>query len=200
MVVTIRSTRSWFDEASTELADDALAVRAAADRQAFALLYDRYVDAVYRYAYSRLRDRTAAEDATSLVFLKALAALPAHRAGSFRAWLFAIAHNVLCDAVRSTRGERSLAQGFDFEDRAPRPDDAAIAAVERRSVLRAVALLPDEQRRVVELRLAGLTGPEIARVLGRSHVAVRMTQSRALARLRRLLGDETGREETSDGR
>ncbi|HEU5432058.1 MAG TPA: sigma-70 family RNA polymerase sigma factor [Thermomicrobiales bacterium] len=200
MAVTIRSTRSWSDEARTESADDALVARAATDRQAFALLYDRYVDAVYRYAYSRLRDRIAAEDATSLVFLKALAALPAYRAGSFRAWLFAIVHNVLCDDRRAARGDRPLADGFDLEDRSPRPEDAAIAAEERRSVLRAVALLPEEQRRVVELRLAGLTGPEIARVLGRSHAAVRMTQSRAIGRLRRLLGDETGREETYDGR
>ena len=51
-----------------------------------------------------------------------------------------------------------------------------------------MTLLPEEQRRVVELRLAGLTGPEVAAALGRSHDSVRTTQRRALARLRTLLG------------
>jgi DNA-directed RNA polymerase specialized sigma24 family protein len=52
----------------------------------------------------------------------------------------------------------------------------------------ALAQLPEEQRRVVELRLAGMNGPEIALALGRSHDSVRTTQRRALARLRTLLG------------
>ncbi|MDF3038732.1 MAG: transcriptional regulator, LuxR family [Thermomicrobiales bacterium] len=64
----------------------------------------------------------------------------------------------------------------------------AEAAERRRSVSEALALLPEEQRRIVELRLAGLTGPEVAAALGRSHDSVRTTQRRALARLRTLLG------------
>ena len=48
--------------------------------------------------------------------------------------------------------------------------------------------LPDDQRRVLELRLAGLRGPDIAHVLGRSHGAVRVAQYRAIARLRTMLG------------
>ena len=36
-------------------------------------------------------------------FLRALAALPSYRAGSFRSWLFTIAHNVITDALRRRR-------------------------------------------------------------------------------------------------
>jgi RNA polymerase sigma-70 factor (ECF subfamily) len=50
-----------------------------------------------------------------------------------------------------------------------------------------LAHLPADQRRIVELRLAGLTGVEIARALGRSEGAVKMLQFRAVARLRALL-------------
>lgn len=50
--------------------------------------------------------------------------------------------------------------------------------------------LPTDQRRVVELRLAGLTGPEIASVLGRSHDAVKKLQGRAIAKLRDLAAKE----------
>ena len=49
---------------------------------------------------------------------------------------------------------------------------------------------------MLELRLAGLTDAEIARVLGRSHGAIRSIQFRAVARLRTLLGAEAGGEET----
>jgi DNA-directed RNA polymerase specialized sigma24 family protein len=45
----------------------------------------------------------------------------------------------------------------------------------------------DDQRRVCELRLAGLTGQEIAAVLGKRHDAVRQLQSRAIERLRQLM-------------
>jgi DNA-directed RNA polymerase specialized sigma24 family protein len=50
--------------------------------------------------------------------------------------------------------------------------------------------LTPEQREVVELRLAGLTGPEIAAAVGRSHGAVRALQFRAYQQLRTLLSTE----------
>jgi DNA-directed RNA polymerase specialized sigma24 family protein len=43
--------------------------------------------------------------------------------------------------------------------------------------------LPRDQRRVIELRIAGMKGREIAAELGRSHEAVRMLQHRALNKL-----------------
>lgn len=158
------------------------------DRQVFGLLYDRYVGPVYRYCHGRLGEREEAEDATSLIFSRALAALPTHRGGSFRSWLFAIAHNVVLNTRRDASHHHPLAIVIEIPDPGPRPEEVAEAAERRRSVSEALALLPEEQRRVVELRLAGLTGPEVAATLGRSHDSVRTTQRRALARLRTLLG------------
>jgi RNA polymerase sigma-70 factor (ECF subfamily) len=184
-VVRLRQIPAPADEA---LSDEALVALAARDRQAFGVLYDRYVDAVYRYCAGRLGDREAAEDATSLVFTRALAALPSHRGPSFRSWLFAIAHNVVVNARRDAPRARSL----DDETELTAPDLSVEEIAERddrrRSVRRALALLPEEQRRVVELRLAGLTGPEVAAALGRSHDSVRTTQRRAVAALRTHLG------------
>jgi RNA polymerase sigma-70 factor (ECF subfamily) len=174
--------------APEETSDEAIVARALHDRQAFGLLYDRYVDPVYRYCYGRLGSREEAEDATSLIFARALAALPTHRGGSFRSWLFAIAHNVVLNARRDAPRHHQLAIVVELADPGPRPDEMAEAAERRRSVSQALALLPEEQRRIVELRLAGLTGPEVAAALGRSHDSVRTTQRRALARLRTLLG------------
>lgn len=166
------------------------------DPVAFAPLYEAYFDAIYRYCYLRLGTSDAAEDAASLVFINALAALPhfrpTERTGSFRAWLFAIAHNVVANQYRRHSRQRLtiLADAQDVPDAAPSPEDVVVAAEARQSVHDVLSGLTDEQRRVVELRLAGLTDAEIARVLGRRHGAVRATQYRAVLRLRALLGRE----------
>ena len=85
-------------------------------------------------------------------------------------------------------------------DLAPGPEDLALRGETRRSVQALLARLPTEQRRVVELRLAGLTGPEIARVLGRRPEAVKSMQFRAYARLRRLLSEESSEGAADVGR
>jgi RNA polymerase sigma-70 factor (ECF subfamily) len=59
--------------------------------------------------------------------------------------------------------------------------------------------LPDDQRRILELRLAGLSGPETAAALGKTHGAVKIAQHRAFTRLRGLLGVGAGKE-ACDGR
>jgi RNA polymerase sigma factor (sigma-70 family) len=80
--------------------DQTLVERAQRDPAQFAALYDRYLDPIYAYCYRRLGTRELTEDATSQVFLQALAALPKFRAHSFRAWLYTIAHNVVVDIHR----------------------------------------------------------------------------------------------------
>lgn len=93
---------------STIEGENVLIVRACADRQAFAPLYHRYLGPIYRYCYRRLGSREAAEDTTSQVFCKALAALPSYRGGSFKGWLFAIARNAVSDALCQRRPEAPL--------------------------------------------------------------------------------------------
>jgi RNA polymerase sigma-70 factor (ECF subfamily) len=174
-----------------------LVAAAQADPRALAPLYARYFDPVYRYCRRRLGDRDAAADAAGQVFAKALAALPRYRdrgerGGSFRAWLFAIAHNTITDGFRARPPDAPLAAAAFLADgaRERSPEEAALAAETRRSLHDVLAGLPVDQRRVVELRLAGLTGPEIAAALGKNLGAVKIAQHRAFARLRVLLADE----------
>jgi RNA polymerase sigma-70 factor (ECF subfamily) len=170
------------------------------DRAAFAALYRRYVDAVHRYCFRRLEEREAAEDATSLVFTKALAALPKYRESSFRAWLFAIAHNIVVDAHRRRRPIVPLDDLADRPAAGPTPEESVLIGEERRSVRALLAHLTPDQRRVIELRLAGLDGAEIARVLGRSTNAVDVAQYRAMRRLRDLLVEPLAAEEVRRAR
>jgi RNA polymerase sigma-70 factor (ECF subfamily) len=180
--------------------EESLVAQAKDDRRAFASLYRRYVDPVFRYCDRCLGDRELAEDATSLIFTKALAGLAGCRNDAFRSWLFAIAHNVIADARRTQVGHRPLTEAEEMMDRAPErsPEASALAGDDARTIRRLLSHLPTEQRQLLELRLAGLSDAEIGRVLGRSHGAIRTSQYRAIARLRALVGVTATPEEAPD--
>lgn len=169
-------------------------VRAAqADRAAFDVLYRRYLDRVYGYAFFQLGDHHDAEDATERTFLAALRALPTFRdeGATFRAWLFRIAHNTIANAHRSRFRRRTEPLPDGLERAAPNADPAGLVleAEESHRVLRAVAELPDDRRQVVLLRFVdGLSSREIGQVLDRSEGAARVLLHRALRDLAARLG------------
>lgn len=172
----------------TVVADDALALRARTDAAAVGVLYDRYADAIYAYCARRLSSTEDAEDATSQVFTRMVSAIPRYTAsGSFRSWLFTIAHNVVVDTYRGGR-IATLPEAFDVTDPDPSPEDLAIQADDRHTLDGLMQHLTVDQRQVVELRLAGLSGPEIQNVLGRGRSWVDTTQHRAIRRMRATLG------------
>jgi RNA polymerase sigma-70 factor, ECF subfamily len=174
-----------------EPCDETLVLLAQHDRAAFARLYRRYATAVYRYCDRALGDQTAAEEVTQIVFLRALTALPSCRDGhAFRPWLFAIAHNAIADARRTRRPLVPLEGALDVPDSAASPEELALAGVERREITALLAHLPDPERAIIELRLAGLRDKEIAHTLGRSSGAVRTAQYRAVQHLRVLLANQ----------
>ncbi|MCO5221401.1 MAG: sigma-70 family RNA polymerase sigma factor [Thermomicrobiales bacterium] len=172
------------DRNEANLADQTLVERAQQDPAAFEPFYDRYLDPIYAYCYRRLGTRELAEDATSQVFVQAMAALPRFRAHSFRAWLYTIAHNVVMDVHRA---KSPLPLIEDAEIEALAVDGELDWRASELDVRRLLAQLTDDQRDVVELRLSGMTGPEIAEILGRSPGAVRALQFRAYQHLRALL-------------
>lgn len=173
---------------------DAEAVRAAqADRAAFDLLYRRYLDRVYAYAFYQLGDHHDAEDATERTFLAALRAIGGYRerGSTFRAWLFRIAHNTVANMLRSRARRPSEPLPEEPAWVAADADPAGLVhrAEELHLVIRAVAALPADRRQVILLRFVdGLTPAEIGEVLGRSAGAVRVLQHRALRDLAARLG------------
>jgi RNA polymerase sigma-70 factor (ECF subfamily) len=157
------------------------------DPNAFAPLYATYFDPIYRYCYLRLRHRESAADAASQTFLKAFTGIGGFRSGSFKSWLYAIARNVTSDILRASRPQFDLSHAELIPDKDPSPEEQALRADDRDRLWRALSLLTDEQREVMELRLAGLTGAEIADVTRRNVAATKSLQFRALARLRTIL-------------
>lgn len=151
------------------------------DREAFGELYRLFHAAVLRMARFHLGE--AGEDAAAETFVRAWAALPRYRVtgAPFVAWLYGIARHVVADELR---GRRRVEPRERMPDRAVEdsPDD-------RLALAAAVASLPEEQRRVIEMKfLLGLGNREVGAVLGKSPGAVNAQQWRALETLRRSLG------------
>jgi RNA polymerase sigma-70 factor, ECF subfamily len=189
------------------VSDVILVTAAQADRAVFAFLFDRYWDPIFRFCYHRLGDWAEAEDAASQVFANALAALSRFRAGetvdTVRPWLFSIAYRVVANIHRrhARHPTQPLETATGRADRAPSPEELALAADDHLRLHMLLAQLPAEQRELLELRLAGLNAVEIAQVLGRSHDAIRKAESRAVGTLRELSSVRTaisGAKEAAD--
>jgi RNA polymerase sigma-70 factor, ECF subfamily len=172
--------------------DDAtLAAAAIGNPAAFAPLYNRYVEPIYRYCYRRVSDRELAADLTSAIFTRAIEALPKFRpragdGATFRAWLFTIAHNVVVDHHRRARPRGAIP--IDTPDLDPGPEARAVHGDAFDRLMAVLDQIPEQHRQIIELRLAGLTSAEIAATLSLSRAAVKSAQTRAYARLRDLLG------------
>jgi RNA polymerase sigma-70 factor (ECF subfamily) len=180
-----------------ESADVELVRAAKSTPRAFAPLYLRYRDSIMNYCYYRLGNREESEDATSVIFIKALDHLPrfVERGDSFRTWLFRIAHNEIADRhrQRARHADLPLDNEHDVWDAASPVEDAAIVMDNRLRVREMLAQLPPRERAVLELRTAELNTREIAEVLQISEQNVRTAQSRAVNRLRGLLLGEESR-------
>jgi RNA polymerase sigma-70 factor (ECF subfamily) len=151
----------------------------------FADLYDVYFDRIYAYVAHRVSSCAETEDLVSEVFHKALANIRRFewRGAPFSAWLYRIAANEV--AARSERLGRERA--MEVSPEAEESDQEA--AHDRSKVYAFVRELPDDQRRVIELRfMEEKSTREVAEVLGRSEGAIKQLQFRGLESLRARIG------------
>jgi RNA polymerase sigma-70 factor, ECF subfamily len=156
----------------------------------FEALYRSSAADVYAYVASLLRDRTAAEDVTSLAFERAFrrrALFDVHR-GSARSWLFAIARNAALDELRRRRRSGALLR--DVADESDEHEDLDALLAERRLLVRdGLASLEPREREVILLKFLGrLSNAELARVLGCSESNAGTRLHRAIERLREVCG------------
>ena len=186
--------------AGLPLADDpeVVLVRRArgGDAQAFADLYERHLNQVYRYFYYRLGHREDAEDLTEQTFLKAWQAIGGYdyRGAPFAAWIFRIAHNLLVDQRRRRSPTEELDEEMELADLAAGPEEVASQRQEAQELGQALRQLTDVEQSVVALRfIHGLEHRAVARIVGKSEVATRSIQSRALSRLGRTLSAAGGK-------
>lgn len=154
----------------------------------FAPLYDRYIQPVYRYLYSRVGHTQEAEDLTAQTFLDALEALPRYRhKGHFSAWLFAIARSKAMDFFRKRQRETNLTESKDgAED--PNLLSNLSQSQDIQQLLSLVKALAHTDQELIRLRfVAELPFAEMSVLLGKKEDAVKKALYRLLGRLEKQM-------------
>lgn len=179
------------------LSDERLTRRAVGgDEHAFAAIFRRYHQPLYRFCLAIVGNPEDAQDALQNTMIKVMRALPGEeRKIDLKPWLYRIAHNEAIDLLRRRRETRPL----DFEQAAP--GYGLAENVETRERLRGLLTdlreLPERQREVLVMReLAGLDFEEVGSALGTSSAVARQTLYEARLSLRQM---EEGREMGCDG-
>jgi RNA polymerase sigma-70 factor (ECF subfamily) len=165
------------------------------DGDAFGQLYDRYVDAVFRFIYFRVNDRALAEDFTSETFLRALRRITTvnYQGRDIGAWFVTIARNIVLDHMKSARHrlEISTDDTPERDDASAGPEDAVVDLLTSERLMAAVRQLGDEQRECVMLRfIQGFSVSETAAVMGKNDGAIKALQHRAVRKLAELVGGD----------
>ena len=165
--------------------DRALVRKAKQNITAFEELYQRYVQAVYKYFYNRTGNRFESEDLTEQTFMAAMEGIiQYHERGIFAAWLFSIARKKAADHFR-----RKIHQPLqEIPDEIPVNSDFLndIILSERQKAIAVIfQTLSEEEKELIRLRyVADLSFASIGRLLHRSEGSVKKATYRIIQRMR----------------
>ena len=176
----------------SRLADEQLvAAYAKGDNQSFDILLRRHQERVFNYVLSIVRDPDTSNDIFQETFIKAITTIKQGRymeTGKFAAWITRIAHNLIIDYYRQERSGNmtsaddetaNVLNRKEFSDE--NIEDILVDEQIRADVRRIVAILPDNQREVLEMRyyrdmsfkeIAEATQVSINTALGRMRYAI----------------------------
>ncbi len=171
-------------EISPQSQETNLVKAARVDPKAFGELYQLYVERVFRYLYSRLRNVHDAEDLTAQTFISAFESLQKLRDDrQFASWLFTIARNKAMDHFRHVKHTDS---DLDTTNAHIKYDflSAVIQSEQSARLAKLIQALPEQDRELLRLRfLAEMSFPEIGRMLHLKEDTVKKSIYRLLARL-----------------
>jgi RNA polymerase sigma-70 factor, ECF subfamily len=164
--------------------------------RAFELLYDRHGGAAFSLAYRMVGNRVTAEDVTQEAFLSIWRSRLRYdqARGSVRTWVLGIVHNRAIDALRRSFVHDRRRETMDgVEERHEAPERTEVEAARReeaRSIRTALATLPDEQRRTIELAyFGGFSHSQIAELLEEPIGTVKGRMRLGLDKMRRQLSE-----------
>lgn len=167
--------------------DDASLTRLArSEPEAFAELYRRHVQSVYRYHMAHTGNVHDAEDLTSQTFMAAMEGLKSYRgAAPYIAWLMGIASRLRARFFRGIKPEVPLDAAVHIPTPSLPTDKAAARRLQRDHILRALKKISaDRAEALILCFFSGLSFVEAAQTLGKSEAAVKMLVSRGLQDLR----------------
>jgi RNA polymerase sigma-70 factor, ECF subfamily len=176
--------------------DQIIASAVHGDRDAFGMLYERYVNQIFTYVYYRTGNSHDAEDLTERVFMRAMRHIGNYRDRGlpFSSWLYRIAHNLVANWHRdnSRRQEIPLDEVILPQSRNEHPETSLLRAEERDDLLKMIRTLPPERQHLLILKFVErMSNAEIGQIMGRTEGAVKSLYHRTLLSLRDVHTDES---------
>jgi RNA polymerase sigma-70 factor (ECF subfamily) len=179
-------------------ARDLLRRAQAFEDRALTRLYNLFSDRVFRFIYYRIQDRERAQDLANEVFVRML-----ENIGQFRpsgedtslvltGWIFTIARNLIIDDYRRNKVRVTEPLPENDDDLEDKNFDLDVH-LNRADLQKALAQLTEEQQTVLLMRFEeGFTSAQVAKMMGKTEMAIIALQRRGLATMARLLeGDRT---------
>lgn len=150
-------------------------------------LFKRYYNEAKLYVTALCHDESLAEDIVSDSFYKAFTLIDEERE-SFKFWLFKVCRNAYFDHLKRTK--RLSGVRDDMRDDGPDLADKVIETEEYRALYRAISLLKDSYREVIQLYYFDeLSVSEIAGITEQSVQNVKVMMYRARIKLKEILED-----------
>ena len=172
------------------LSDEQLMVQLMqGNRQAAAVLYDRYQPRVYGYFVRMASDRESARDLTQNTFLRVIRYAATWKDDkTFVYWLFRIARNVLADFYSNTC---HFSEFDNHPEIGAKDAETSVRESEVREsyemLLEAMNQLPPGYREIIELnRFQGFSYREIAAATDSNENAVKVKTFRAIQKLKEI--------------
>lgn len=166
----------------------------AFDKEALALIHDRYYQTIYRYISFRIADAQTAEDLASEVFTRFLSAIKERGTppNTVRGWLFGAAQIVVKEQYRRQRRMTWTELDDSIPGAGRTPEQQVEERLSRQELRQAMDELTPEQQHVLALRFGfGLPIKDVAEAVNKSEGSVKMMQARAVAALaKRLAGSK----------
>lgn len=160
------------------------------DKNAFGEIYDRYIDAVYRFVYFRIGEKYNTEDVTEQTFVSIFEHIREYEEKGlpFEAWLFRIARNKIIDYYRKQKPRVGLENIVDLEDPKRGPEKYTEESFDHEHMMTCIRQLPDSYQEIIILKfIEEKENEEISVLLDKPISHIRVLQSRALQKLRSIM-------------
>ena len=159
------------------------------DVSSFSVLYDYYVDKIYRFIYFKVPDGEA-EDLTEDVFLKVMQKKHTFDPdkSAFSTWIYTIARNTVIDFLRTNKATTELSDFIVDTDSNKDIVSNVDKNFELLNLKKAISCLPKDKQDLVVLRFVDeLSYDEMSQILNKSEGSIRISMMRTLKELRVIL-------------